>query len=98
MVVLVIASVVSTVGLLAADTLWESALQENVDPAYLSRISSYDWMGSVLFAPLGYLAVGTVAVAAGTTATVVAITVLHGVIHLLLPLAPPIRAVQRVST
>ncbi|WP_066367767.1 MFS transporter [Herbidospora mongoliensis] len=97
-VTLVLASVVATVGLLAADTLWESALQENVDPAYISRISSYDWMGSVLFAPLGYLAVGTVAAAAGTTATVVAITVLHGVIHLLLPLARPITAVQRASS
>jgi MFS family permease len=97
-VALVLASVAATVGLLAADTLWESALQENVDPAFLSRISSYDWMGSVFFAPLGYLAVGAVAAAAGTSATIVTITVLHGVIHLLLPLARPIRAVWRTPS
>lgn len=94
-VALVLASVASALGLVAADTLWESALQENVDPAYISRISSYDWMGSVFFAPLGFVAVGVAATAVGTSATVVVVTVLHVVIHLLLPLARPIRAVER---
>ncbi|TKK91679.1 MFS transporter [Herbidospora galbida] len=97
-VALVLASLVASVGLVAADTLWESALQENVDPAYISRISSYDWMGSVFFAPLGYLAVGAVAATAGTSATVVAVTVVHAVIHLSLPLARPILAVRRASS
>jgi hypothetical protein len=89
------ASVVAALGLVAADTLWESALQENVDPAFISRISSYDWMGSVFFAPLGFLVVGVTATAVGTSATVVVVTGLHVVIHLLLPLARPIRVVQR---
>jgi hypothetical protein len=94
---LALTSVVSALGLVAADTLWESALQENVDPAFISRISSYDWMGSVLFAPLGFMVVGAVATAAGTSQTVMAVTALHVVIHLLLPLARPIRAVRRGS-
>jgi hypothetical protein len=92
---LALAAVVGSLGLVAADTLWESALQENVDPAFISRISSYDWMGSVFFAPLGFLVVGMAATAVGLSATVVVVTGLHVVIHSLLPLARPIRAVQR---
>lgn len=94
-VMLTLTSAVSALGAVAADTLWESALQENVDPAFLSRISSYDWMGSVFFSPLGFLAVGIAATAAGASATIVVVTGLHVAIHLLLPWAGPIRAVRR---
>jgi MFS family permease len=92
---LALASVLAALGLVAADTLWESALQENIDPAMLSRISSYDWMGSLLFSPLGFLVVGVAATAAGSTATVAVVIGLHLALHLLLPLAPSVRAVRR---
>ena len=40
---------------------WFTALQEHVPPHALSRVSSYDWLGSWLFLPVGYVLVGPVA-------------------------------------
>jgi hypothetical protein len=44
-----------------AGTLWFTALQQHVPAHALSRVSSYDWAGSVLFVPLGYVLVGPLA-------------------------------------
>jgi hypothetical protein len=34
-------------------TVWESTLQRHVPGESLSRVSSYDWFGSLVFAPVG---------------------------------------------
>ncbi|WP_235446814.1 MFS transporter [Streptomyces sioyaensis] len=49
---------------IAADVfgvLWATTLQREVPEAALSRVSSYDWFGSLAFAPLGLLVAGPVA-------------------------------------
>lgn len=38
--------------------LWDTTLQERVPPEAISRVSSYDWLGSMVFLPLGYAVVG----------------------------------------
>jgi MFS family permease len=48
-------------GMNFAGTLWFTALQQHVPQHALSRVSSYDWAGSVLFLPLGYILVGPLA-------------------------------------
>lgn len=48
---------------------WFTALQEHVPPHARSRVSSYDWLGSWLFLPLGYVLVGPVAEAIGYQTT-----------------------------
>jgi MFS family permease len=40
---------------------WFTALQEHVPAHARSRVSSYDWLGSWLFLPIGYVLVGPVA-------------------------------------
>jgi MFS family permease len=37
---------------------WETALAERIPPHALSRVSSYDWMGSIALLPFGYPLVG----------------------------------------
>jgi hypothetical protein len=37
---------------------WDTALAERVPPHTLSRVSAYDWMGSLALLPLGYLLAG----------------------------------------
>jgi MFS family permease len=44
-----------------AGTIWFTALQQHVPQHALSRVSSYDWAGSVLFTPLGFILVGPLA-------------------------------------
>jgi predicted MFS family arabinose efflux permease len=46
--------------------LWATTIQRHVPEQALSRVSSYDWFGSLACAPLGLLAAGPVAQSVGT--------------------------------
>jgi MFS family permease len=70
--VLLALAVVSTVGLIAAETLWETTLQNEVPRDLISRMSSYDWLGSVLFNPAGMILVGLIATDVGATPVLLA--------------------------
>jgi predicted MFS family arabinose efflux permease len=70
------ATVVTAIGAAAAGigfsvfgTLWETTLQRSVPGAVLSRVSAYDWFGSVAFVPVGYLIAAPIAALLGTRAT-----------------------------
>ncbi len=43
------------------DTLWQTTMQREIPAEVLSRVSAYDWFGSLVFLPLGYAIVGPVA-------------------------------------
>jgi MFS family permease len=45
--------------------LWQTTMQREIPAASLSRVSSYDALGSLMFGPIGLLAAGPVAVAVG---------------------------------
>ena len=51
--------------MMLSNTLWETVLQQNVPPAALSRVSAYDWFGSLAFTPIGYALAGPVAAGIG---------------------------------
>jgi len=51
---------------------WETALAERIPPHLLSRVSAWDWMGSLALLPLGYLLAGPVADQVGAVRTMVA--------------------------
>jgi MFS family permease len=40
---------------------WETALAHHIPPGALSRVSAWDWMGSLALLPLGYLLAGPLA-------------------------------------
>jgi MFS family permease len=44
---------------------WETALAQHVPPSALSRVSAWDWMGSLALLPVGYLVAGPLAQAFG---------------------------------
>lgn len=44
---------------------WETALATRIPPHLLSRVSAWDWMGSLMLLPLGYLLAGPAADAFG---------------------------------
>jgi MFS family permease len=44
---------------------WETELARRMPPHLLSRVTSYDWMGSLALLPLGYLAAGPLGEALG---------------------------------
>jgi len=51
------------------EVLWDTCLQRHVPPGLLSRITSYDLLGSFALGPLGLALAGPAAAAAGLAAT-----------------------------
>lgn len=68
-VVIAAAAVLAGAGGMLFNALWETTLQQHVPPAALSRVSAYDWFGSLAVQPLGYAIVGPAASHLGTNAT-----------------------------
>ncbi len=67
--VLVPVALVAGIGPMVFNTLWETTLQRHVPEQALSRVSSYDWIGSLALAPVGYALVAPLAGAIGTSST-----------------------------
>jgi MFS family permease len=63
------ASLAMGVGIEIFSVMWETALQQHVPEQALSRVSSYDALGSFIFIPLGQLAAGPTADAIGVDET-----------------------------
>jgi predicted MFS family arabinose efflux permease len=57
------------IGLSIFGTLWETTLQREVPGEALSRVSSYDWLGSVAFVPIGYIIAGPLSSLLGARTT-----------------------------
>jgi MFS family permease len=57
--------VLAGVGFALFDVWWQTALAQRIPPHALSRVSSYDWMGSLALLPLGYLLAGPIGEAIG---------------------------------
>jgi predicted MFS family arabinose efflux permease len=54
------AFVIGGAGFSLFQVLWHTALAERIPPHALSRVSSYDWLGSLALLPVGYLLAGPV--------------------------------------
>lgn len=55
---------------------WETALAERVPPHVLSRVTAYDWMGSLALLPLGYVLAGPLGEKFGATEVLIGGSVL----------------------
>jgi predicted MFS family arabinose efflux permease len=78
-----------------ANTLWSTVLQANIPPRALSRVSSYDWLGSLVFLPAGYMLAGPAAEAFGVAETLVFAAGWSLVSTLVVLSLEPIRGVRR---
>jgi MFS family permease len=58
---LFLAMVCTGVGVALFEIWWDTTLVEQIPPEVLSRVSAWDWLGSVGLFPLGYLAAGFLA-------------------------------------
>jgi len=50
-------------------TLWDTTLQREIPREMLSRVSSYDWLGSLALLPVGYALAGPIAATLGVSTT-----------------------------
>jgi hypothetical protein len=63
--VIAMAAAIAGLGAVMFNTLWETTLQRQVPARARSRVSSYDWFGSLALQPLGYAVIGPLAQALG---------------------------------
>jgi hypothetical protein len=82
------------IGFAVGNTLWMTALQRNMPEHTLSRISSFDWLGSVALNPVGYALIGPIAAAIGTSQTLVVAAVLNIAVCVSVVLVPSVRSVR----
>jgi len=86
--VLVVAAAAATgFGFALMTIWWETALAHHVPPDALSRVSAWDWMGSLALLPLGYAVAGPLAGAFGAR-TVLGVGSAIGLVLLALALVP----------
>lgn len=78
-----------------SNALWFTALQERIPAPYLSRVSSYDWLGSRLFQPAGYALAGPAAGLFGVSATLAGGAALHAIASVAVALHPSVRRLKR---
>jgi MFS family permease len=87
-------TLVAGAGLMVFNSLWETALQRHVPEAALSRVSAYDWFGSLALTPLGYAAWGGIGAAAGVVPALWAAAALQAAVTLPLLAVPGVRQLR----
>ena len=82
-------------GIAIGNALWDTVLQSNVPREAVSRVSSYDWMISLVFMPLGFALAGPCADAVGLDATLLGAAALSAAANVLVLAVPSIRNMRR---
>jgi len=75
------------------DTIWHSTLQHEIPPEQVSRVSAWDWMGSLAGMPIGFALAGVLAEAIGRDATLVGISATAFLLCIALIVDPAVRSV-----
>jgi MFS family permease len=96
--VVILAAFVAGIGVEAFSVLWETTVQQEIPGEKLSRVSSYDALGSFALIPLGFAAAGAVAAAIGTKTTFFASAALITGATALVLLIPSVRTLERRQT
>jgi hypothetical protein len=63
--VLAVGALLAGVSMMLGNAVWESTLMRHVPGEALSRVSAYDWFGSIAFQPLGMVIWGPIAALIG---------------------------------
>ncbi len=96
--VLCVAGFLSSVGLTSGDIIWFTTFQKQVPDHLMSRLSSFDWFGSVALNPLGYALIGPLANGLGVAATLYLAAALNLAVSILVALSPAVRGLVAAPT
>jgi MFS family permease len=94
---ILVAAVVMGIGIETFGVLWDTSLQQHVPEHALSRVSSYDALGSFVFIPLGQIAAGPTAEAIGVDETLYLAVAVITVATLAMVATPDIRRLRRLD-
>ena len=88
---------VTIASIVISNTLWDTMLQQHIPREKISRVSSYDWMVSLVFQPLAFAAVGPISEEIGVQETLLACTALGLVANSVVLLVPSVRNLRRID-
>ena len=94
---LALAAALAVAGIEIANVLWYTTLQERIPGHALSRVTSYDWMVSLVFMPVGYTIAGPLADAIGVDATLLLAAGLCAAANLGVLAIPSVRNLRRLD-
>ena len=89
--VLCLIGFVAAVGLTCGDIIWFTTFQRQVPDHLMSRLSSFDWFGSVALNPIGYALVGPIANRLGVAETLYLAAAANAAVTLVVASTPAIR-------
>lgn len=93
-IVLCVAGFVGSAGLTSGDIFWFTTFQREVPEHLLSRLSSFDWFGSVCLNPIGYALVGPISDSLGVAETLYVAAAINASISIAVAAVPAIRAMH----
>ena len=67
--VIAVAAVLAGFAFSFGSIVWETCLQQRIEPDKLARVSAYNWMGAMAFLPAGYALAGPVSDMIGVSTT-----------------------------
>jgi hypothetical protein len=91
------AAVLAVSSIAIGNALWDTMLQQHIPARSISRVSSLDWMISLVFMPLGYVVAGPLAETIGLDLTLALAAGAGIAANLGLLLVPSIRNLRRVE-
>jgi len=92
---LILPAFLSGVAIPMADTLWLAALAEHIPDNAQARVSSYDWLGSLALAPLGYALMGHLANKFNSSAILITVGLIDIAVSCVLLTVPGVRHLTR---
>ena len=94
---LMLAAVLAVFSIAIGNALWDTMLQQHIPAEAISRVSSLDWMISLVFMPLGYVAAGPLAEAIGLDLTLALAAAIGALANVGLLLVPSVRNLRRLD-
>lgn len=92
--VLCLVGLLAGVGLTCTDILWFVTFQQRIPEHLLSRLSSFDWLGSIALNPIGYALVGPLSGAIGVPATLYGAAAVNAAVSLVVAASPSVRGIR----
>ena len=96
-VIIGLTCVIAFAGLAFLNEVWEATMQQLIPAAVLSRVTSYDWLISLIAMPAGYAVAGPAAQRFGIPTTLGAAAIILAAPSFAIVLLPGIRRVRRTA-
>ena len=96
--VLMLLGALAMASIAIGNALWDTMLQQHIPREAISRVSSLDWMISLVFMPLGYTVAGPLAEAIGTETTLLLAAGLGVTANVGILLVPDVRRLRRLDS